>query len=362
MPRRRRNPSGPESVWRILRRIARDAARHEEWRCRFDREQRAREAAWRRERNAEDRAWRERLEAEEQAWRNRLAAEGEARREEAETRRKEVEERRLRLRSETAERRKEAEQRRLQQEAEAAERREEAEQWRLRQETEAAERRQESEQRRRQQEAEAAERSRKLEAEADDRRRKYEAEAVAREKQLREERAEFARLAAKRDEERRIRDAQADRKLERAIHRMIGDGDERFGRLIEALTEGDLAPLLKSAGFPVREPPLRRMGVSHGLGFATEFDLIAMGEAVTVVVEVKATLRPEYVKDFIDKLERFRGWFPDHSRGALHGAMAYLSATDTAPKMAGRRGLLLIRVVGSSASIVNEPGFTPRSF
>lgn len=286
MRRYRRPVPGPESVWRVLRRITREAARHEEWRRRFDREQRARETAWRR----------------------RMEAEAKARNEEAEARRRE-----------------------LVAELEA-----------------------------RRQEAEA--RSRKLEAEADARRKQLEADAEARRRRLDEQRAEFERVAARQEQERQVREAKADREFKRAIHRMIGDGDERFGRLMEALTEGDLAPLLQDAGFPVREPPLRRMGVSHGRGFATEFDLIAMGDAVTVVVEVKATLRPEYVKDFVDKMERFRGWFPDHSRGALHGAMAYLSATDTAPKMAGRRGLLLIRVVGSSASIVNEPGFTPRSF
>ena len=103
---------------------------------------------------------------------------------------------------------------------------------------------------------------------------------------------------------------------------------------------------------------VKRQGVSN----VAEFDLTAVGEEVTVVVEVKATLRPEDVRYFVCKMERFRGWFPDSARGALHGAMAYLSATDSAPKMAARRGFLLIRVVGSSASIVNPPGFTPRNF
>ena len=261
MRRRRRVPPGPESVWRILRRIAREAARHEEWRRRFDREQRAREAAWRR-----------RMEAESERQRRRLEAEAEARRE------------------------------------------------------------------------------------------KLEAEAESRRKRLEEERAEFERRMAKRDEERRAREEKADKDLQRAVHRMIGDGDERFGRLMEALTEGDLAPLLGDAGYQVHDPPIRRVAAIHGQGVATEFDLTAVGDAVTVVVEVKATLRPEYVKDFIGKMERFRGWFPHYAPGALHGAMAYLSATETAPKMAARRGLLLIRVVGSSAKIVNEPAFTPRRF
>ncbi len=175
------------------------------------------------------------------------------------------------------------------------------------------------------------------------------------EKEKKERDAEQAARQAAYEEERR----QAERRLDRAIHRMIGDGDERFGRLMEALTEGGLPPLLQRAGFDVHdEGVVKRMGVSN----VAEFDLTALGDGVTVVVEVKATLRPEDVRHFVGKMERFRGWFPDSARGALHGAVAYLSATDSAPKMAARRGFLLIRVVGSSASIVNPTGFTPRNF
>ena len=152
---------------------------------------------------------------------------------------------------------------------------------------------------------------------------------------------------------------QAERRLDRAIHRMIGDGDERFGRLMEALTEGDLPPLLQRAGFPVLDDGItKRQGVSN----VAEFDLTAMGEEVTVVVEVKTTLRPEDVRHFVSKMERYREWFSASAPGALHGAMAYLTATEPAPTMATRRGLLLIRVVGSSASIVSPPGFEPRLF
>ena len=151
----------------------------------------------------------------------------------------------------------------------------------------------------------------------------------------------------------------ADRRLDRAIHRMIGDGDERFGRLMEALTEGDLPPLLQRAGFPVLDDGvMKRQGVSN----VAEFDLTAVGQTVTVVVEVKTTLRPEDVRYFVQKMERYREWFSASAPGNLHGAMAYLTATASAPKMAVRRGLLLIRVVGSSASIVNAPGFKPRKF
>ena len=143
---------------------------------------------------------------------------------------------------------------------------------------------------------------------------------------------------------------------------MIGEGDERFGRLMEALTDGDLIPLLQRAGFEVRGEPARRRAVLRDGMPLAEMDLIAYGRSVSVGVEVNTTLRPEYVKHFARKMERFRELFPEYAAGAVHGAMAYLTATESAPVMAVGRGLLLIRVVGSSASIVSPPGFEPRNF
>ena len=187
-------------------------------------------------------------------------------------------------------------------------------------------------------------------------------EREAREAAWREQRAREEALLV---EERRKREAerkQAERRLDRAIHRMIGEGDERFGRLMEALTDGDLIPLLQRAGFEVKGEPARRRAVLRDGMPLAEMDLIAYGRSVSVGVEVKTTLRPEYVKHFARKMERFRELFPEYGAGAVHGAMAYLTATESAPVMAVRRGLLLIRVVGSSASIVSPPGFEPRNF
>lgn len=265
MKRYRPSRSGPDSVWRILRRLARDARKHEEWLRRFEVEERARERAFQRRMRSREAAWRARMQEEKE--------------------------------------RREAEEVRAKQEREAKEAA-----WQARMQKE------------------------KEHRQAEETRRQ-------------------AEYAAERE--------QADRKLQRAIHRMIGDGDEQFGRLMEALTEGDLPPLLQRAGFPVHDDGIRKR---QGVPNVAEFDLTATGEEATVVVEVKTTLRPEDVRHFVRKMERYREWFSASAPGALHGAVAYLTATETAPKMAARRGLLLIRVVGSSASIVNEPGFKPRLF
>lgn len=236
----------------------------------------------------------------------------------------------------------------------------------------------------------AAEESRKAEAEAREARRKEDEarraeEAEAREARRQEDEARRAEDAARRKEEAEAREARRkeeaearearraedearrkendarQKKLEAAIHRLVGDGDQRWGRLMEALTEGDLPVILRDYG--VEGPVRRRQGASMN-GRSCEWDLIADGREAAVVVEVKATLRPEDVSLFRERMDAFRQWMPDYDRSGkrIYGAMAYLTANEAVLTHAERRGFLLIRVVGSSASVRNSPGFAPALF
>ena len=152
------------------------------------------------------------------------------------------------------------------------------------------------------------------------------------------------------------------RKIEAALHRLIGDGDERWGRLMEALAEGDLPRILRGIGIEVAD--LRHRSRVSRNGGTREWDLIADGREATVVVEVKTTLRPEDVRRFRKHMDTFRQWMPDYDRSGkrIHGALAYLSAKPDVLTHAERRGFLLIRVVGSSASLCNSDGFVPARF
>ena len=81
-----------------------------------------------------------------------------------------------------------------------------------------------------------------------------------------------------------------------------------------------------------------------------------------MVVEVKTTLTPQDVKDFLDELAHVREWIPRFADNRILGAVAYLQQTGAAATLAATRGLFVIRATGSSASIVNAPSFQPKTF
>ena len=207
-------------------------------------------------------------------------------------------------------------------------------------------------------EREAEERKRKAEErkrEAEERKR--EAEEYKREEQERRERAdrEIARIRAIQKETAREM-KETDRRLKKAEDLFTS----QWGKLMESLVEGDLAPLLQERGIAVEGTTERTVKKRNGEHI--EIDILAMNGADVVVVEVKTTLRPNDVGHFLEKLSRFADWFPEYRDRRVLGAVAYLRTDTSVVVHAERQGLFVIRATGSSASIVNAPDFEPRAF
>lgn len=181
-------------------------------------------------------------------------------------------------------------------------------------------------------------------------------EADAFHRKLEEERAERARAEA----ERARAEAERDRQWERELARLYGDGDNRWGALIEALVESNLKRLLRDAGMDVEHILSRRRSRIRGVW--REYDLVAVGEEEAAVVEVKTTLRSADVTKFLDRIGDFREWRPDDARPRVFGALAYLTSEGAARAEAEAAGFYLIQAVSGSARIVNSKGFEPRRF
>ncbi len=129
---------------------------------------------------------------------------------------------------------------------------------------------------------------------------------------------------------------------------------------MESLVEGDLMPILQHRGIKITQTSTRRKGSFGGKNF--EFDIIAHNGGEIVLVEVKTTLKPDDVKDFVKKLDPAKTWLPEYRNFKICGAVAYLQANSAAPEFAQTQGLLVIRATGNSAAIINEADFVPKAF
>lgn len=155
-------------------------------------------------------------------------------------------------------------------------------------------------------------------------------------------------------------EAERDRKLERELYKLYGEGDNRWGRLIEALVQGNVKKMFRDAGIDVEDALARRRSRIGGIW--REYDLVAVGESDAVVLEVKTTLRVADVKVFLERIGDFRKWRWDDARPQVWGALACLSAEGNAARAAEEAGFYLIQAVSGSARLVNSEGFAPRVF
>ena len=150
---------------------------------------------------------------------------------------------------------------------------------------------------------------------------------------------------------------ETDRRLRRSEELFNG----QWGKLIEALVEGDLVKLLAQRGIAV-DHTVSHLKSSNGAR-RWEIDIIAANGDEVVAVEVKTTLKVRHVAHFVDTLKVFPQQAPTVYRGKpVYGAVAYLKADESADRYAEGQGLFVIRATGSSASITNAENFKPRTF
>lgn len=150
--------------------------------------------------------------------------------------------------------------------------------------------------------------------------------------------------------------AETDRRIRELNELFTG----QWGRLMEALVDGDLTELLNRRDIDVHHT---MTNVTRDRGRRlVEIDILAVTGREVVAVEVKSTLRVRDVDRFLGMLEHFTELLPEYQGRKVYGAVAWLRAQEWADRYAERRGLFAIRATGSSASITNREDFTPRVF
>jgi hypothetical protein len=130
--------------------------------------------------------------------------------------------------------------------------------------------------------------------------------------------------------------------------------------LVMLMHNGTLVRLLGDFGIDTNISARRARGCVAGENF--EFDILALNMHVLVAIEVKTTLRPSDVKDFVKKMKKFKIYMPTYSQHKVLAGMAFLSAHSGAEIQAQKAGLFLIKAANDSAALLNPQGFEAREF
>ena len=162
-------------------------------------------------------------------------------------------------------------------------------------------------------------------------------------------------LRAQQETDRKFQDT--DRKFQETA-RLISDLGGQWGLFMENQVTPACERVFSERGIPVQMVS-QRVKKRRG-GDTLEIDVLVVNAGHVVVVEVKASLSVEAVREFLDDLRQFRDFFPEYADWQVHGAVAGMRIEDGADRYAYRQGLFVLAQTGDTVKILNDAQFQPK--
>jgi len=150
--------------------------------------------------------------------------------------------------------------------------------------------------------------------------------------------------------------AEADKKLSKKIDKLT----DSWSRFIECFLAPGIPKAFQERGIAIIGTSERQKRTVAGKQM--EIDILGVNSDCVVAVEVKTTLRPEYVGDFLEKLPRFKQFFPEYRDRIVYGAMAGIEIVQAGDECAINRGLWVITQRGDAVVIQNDQEFKPQTW
>ncbi len=140
----------------------------------------------------------------------------------------------------------------------------------------------------------------------------------------------------------------------KAVNALTG----KWGKFVESLIAPSVVRLFKEREIKV-DTIYQRVKRQRN-GFGIEIDILALNGEYAVLIEAKSTLRIEDVDEHLERLQAFKGFFPEYQDRKVIGAVGALVIEEKADKYAYRKGLFIIVERGESVAILNDEKFKPQ--
>ncbi|MEO5347015.1 MAG: hypothetical protein H7834_11645 [Magnetococcus sp. YQC-9] len=206
-----------------------------------------------------------------------------------------------------------------------------------------------------------AETDRRLQEQREESDRRYQEQREENERRYQEQREKNERLyqEQRKETERQLQERmqETDRKI-KEVSRQIGHLGGRLGEFIEEMIKPVCIRLFQERGIPVDEVYGRVNKVVGGERM--EIDLLLANTVAAVLIEVKSHLTAEDVQTHLDRLARFKRFFPRYGDCRIYGAVAGMVIGSEADRFAINQGLYVIAQTGEQVALANPEAFEPR--
>ncbi len=167
-------------------------------------------------------------------------------------------------------------------------------------------------------------------------------------------------------EETALQMRETDRKIQatdrqiKETSKKVGELSNRLGEFVEEMVRPGVEKLFQHRGIDVS---MTSRDVSYHNGKdGIEIDLLVRNGTDVVLIECKSKLSEEHVGDHLERLAKFKKYFPEYADKRVMGAVAAMVIPESVGKYASKKGLFVLAQSGDVMTILNDDNFIAREF
>lgn len=146
----------------------------------------------------------------------------------------------------------------------------------------------------------------------------------------------------------------------RQLNQQLGALGGKWGLFVENMVAPACKTLFLDRGIPVHRVSQRVQVIRDG--DTMEVDVLVQNQNHVLAVEVRSSLSVDDIKEFVEDLQRFHQFFPEHADRELYGAVAGIAFDQGADRYAYRQGLFVLAQSGETMQILNDATFEPMAW
>ncbi len=153
---------------------------------------------------------------------------------------------------------------------------------------------------------------------------------------------------------------QETREIIKETSRKVGALSNRLGEFVEEMVRPGVEELFQGRGVDVHSQigPMKASDADGGI----QVDLAVGNTTEMVLIECKSKLSEDDVNDHLERLAKFKKYFPEYADKQLMGAVAAMIIPEDVARYAYRKGLFVMAQSGDMMVILNDEKFVPGIF